>query len=373
MSLYIHIPFCRSKCRYCSFTSYARREADIPTYLKALKRELKQRAGDSLRSLYFGGGTPSLLKAGQLGDLLENVASLFNVERGAEITMEANPGTVDKAYLAAIRRLGINRLSLGVQSLNDRELKLLGRIHTAEEAAEAVKMAREAGLDNLNMDLIYGLPGQTLDQWRETLGEAVRMAPEHLSLYGLSLEEGTPLERDIQNKLLPALDPDTSADQYELAEDLLTAQGYSHYEISNWAKAGRESRHNLGYWQSQPYIGIGVAAHSFIGGHRTANTSDLDKYLAAFANDSQLLPEMDEMLSPQIELAETVILGLRLGEGIDTDKIGQKFGVNLLSRYRPQIGEMAEAGLLERTGGRLKLTRRGRLLSNEVFWRFLPG
>ena len=368
IALYIHVPFCRRKCRYCSFVSYDHRSADIPSYVSTVKKELKRRAGgECVRSIYFGGGTPSLLSAQHIHDLLSAVSSLFAVDRAAEITIEANPRTVNREYLAAIRGLGVNRLSLGVQSLSDRELAMLGRIHTAAEARDAVRQARDAGFDNLSIDLIYGLPGQTPADWRQTLEEAMAMRPEHLSLYALTLEEDAPMWQDIKEGSLPGVDPDVSADQYELAEDVLAAAGYRHYEISNWALPGRECRHNLTYWRNLPYIGAGVAAHSCLAGHRLGNTTSLDKYLAG-----PPAPEMDEEISPQLELAETVILGLRLCTGIDPDDLHRRFNIDVQAYYRPQIEAMVDAGLLEQDGGHLKLTRRGRLLSNEVFWRFLP-
>jgi len=356
VALYLHIPFCRRKCRYCSFVSYAHREADIPAYVNTLKHELAQKAGgEHVGSIYFGGGTPSLLPAESLGDLLDTIRSSFDLDETAEITIEANPGTVDQTYLAAIRKLGVNRLSLGVQSLNDRELEMLGRIHTAGEAIEAVSAARSAGF-NLNLDFIYGLPGQTPEDWQATLTGALEMGPEHLSLYALSLEPETPLYKAVENKQLPAINPDITADQYELAEKLLEQRGYRHYEISNWAMPGKECRHNLVYWHNEPYLGIGVAAHSHVGSRRFANTTSLDKYLGG-----NLSPEMDEAISPDLELAETAILGLRLDEGIDASP-----------NYQKQVEEMTGVGLLEQADGRIKLTERGRLLGNEVFWRFLP-
>ena len=374
LALYIHIPFCRHKCHYCSFVSYEHREADISPYLRALGIEMAQHASDeSISSIYFGGGTPSLLSVRQIDDLLTTIKSLFTVDEAAEITIEANPGTVTLEYLTEIRKLGINRLSLGMQSLNDSELVLLGRIHTAAEAIDAVRSARNSGFENLSLDLIYGLPGQTMTSWRETLEKALEMEPEHCSLYALTLEPEAPMRREIEAKLIPDIDPDTSADQYELAEDLLAAHGYRHYEISNWAKKGRECRHNTVYWQNLPYLGVGVAAHSCLGGHRLANTRSLDRYMAAFASSVLPVVEMDEEISPELECAETIILGLRLCQGISLDNIHQRFGINLLAHYRQQVGEMVDYGLLERADGHIRLTRRGRLLSNEVFWRFLPG
>lgn len=386
IALYLHIPFCRRKCRYCSFVSYERRQADIPAYLRALKAELAQRSrGEQVSAIYFGGGTPTLLSPEHLGNILKTIHSLFDVEEAAEITTEANPGTIDETYLSAIRELGVNRLSLGVQSLNDKELALLGRIHTASEARQAARFARSAGFENLNLDLIYGLPGQSLAVWQQTLEEAVSLSPEHLSLYALTLEEGTPMKQAIDNGILPEIDPDRAAAQYELAEDLLTDRGYRHYEISNWAKPGRECRHNLTYWHNRHYLGVGVAAHSWLDGRRLANTDSIDKYLAEFAKSKGQRAErresfalhssleMAEEIPPELELAETIILGLRLDEGVSVSDIQSRFGINPLSHYHRQIDEMTIAGLLECSGDNLRLTRRGRLLSNEVFWRLLPA
>lgn len=322
-----------------------------------------------MSSIYFGGGTPSLLSAGQIAGILTTVRTAFAVAGEAEITIEANPGTVDRAYLSALRAMGINRLSLGVQSLDDHELALLGRIHTATGAREAVRLARDAGFDNINLDLIYGLPGQTLSAWRNTLRRAIEMGPEHLSLYALTLEEDTPMWRTVREQQLPAVDPDRSADQYQAAEDMLAEQGYRHYEISNWARPGRECRHNLGYWLCRPYLGVGVAAHSFLDGRRLANTGSLDAYLAAYSGGHEPALEMDEHIGPDLEIAERIILGLRLCEGISLEDMP---GIDFGQRYRRQIAEMEGAGLLEYGDGRIRLTRRGRLLSNEVFWRFLP-
>lgn len=374
IALYIHFPFCRRKCNYCSFVSYQGREADIPVYVNSVKKELALcAAGNRIHTIYFGGGTPSLLSPEQLADILATMCSLALVDKTAEITMEANPGTVDEPYLAAARQSGINRISLGVQSLNDDELVLLGRIHTAVEAREAVRLARNSDFTNLNIDLIYGVPRQTLSKWEHTLAEAIELNPEHISLYSLTLEGDEPIYRAIERGDLPAINPDLSAEQYELAEDLLAGHGYQHYEISNWAKEGYECRHNLVYWQGSSYLGIGVAAHSYLDGHRFANTTDLDKYLGTFSGNVQLMPDWDEEIKPELQLSEAIILGLRLSQGVCLDDIRGRFGIDLLSQYDRQVDDLTGLGLLECTEGHIRLTRRGRLLGNEVFWQFLPA
>ncbi len=330
-------------------------------------------ARQKVHSIYLGGGTPSLLSPEQIHEILSVVHSHFTLDEAAEVTLEANPGTIDKQYLAAVKTTGINRLSLGVQSLDDGELALLGRIHTASQAREAVRLARNAGFTNLSFDLIYGLPGQTLAGWRKTLDEIIALNPEHISLYPLTLEDDAPMRLAIEKGEIQQIDPDLTADQYELAQDRLQEHGYSHYEISNWAKQGYECRHNLVYWHNLPYLGAGVAAHSYVDGHRLANTADLDSYLNAFSGNLPPAWELDEEIGPELQLSETVILGLRLSEGIGLDDIERRFGINLLRHYEQQINETAASGLLEYSGQRIRLTRRGRFLGNEVFWRFLPG
>ena len=313
-----------------------------------------------------------MLSPEQLDYILFVIRSSFIVDEAAEVTMEANPGTIDELYLACIRNLGINRLSLGIQSFNDTELALLGRIHTTAEAIAAMYFAQNAGFTNINLDLIYGLPGHSMTSWQDTLYEVIKLEPQHLSLYPLSLEADVSMRLAIQRGELPDIDPDLSADQYELAEDLLAAHGYRHYEISNWAKEGWECRHNIVYWQNLPYLGIGVAAHSYLDGHRFANTPHLDSYMDALLQHMSLR-DMDEAIGPELQLSETVIMGLRLEAGVCLDDIHSRFGINLLEQYGKQVGELTNLGLLERSGQRIRLTRRGRLLGNEVFYRFLPG
>ncbi|MFC1846304.1 radical SAM family heme chaperone HemW [Chloroflexota bacterium] len=373
IAFYIHFPFCRRKCDYCSFISYQGYEAYIPTYISALKKELAARVTEQqVSSIYLGGGTPSILSSENINDILKVIFSLFVVQDDVEITIEANPGTIDESYLAALRMIGINRLSLGVQSFNDNELDMLGRIHNASEAKDAVHHARKAGFNNLNMDLLYGLPHQDLPGWRDTLSQAIDLDPEHLSLYPLSLEGSEPMFLSIERGEIPALDSDQSADQYELATDLLKEYGCNHYEISNWAKRGYECRHNIGYWRSKPYVGVGVAAHSCLNSHRMANTSDINKYMDAFLCNMPIVRDQNDDIEPELLLSETVIMGLRLSDGVNLDDINNRFGVDLLEAYSDQINELTGLGLLECIEGNIKLTHRGKLLGNEVFCQFIP-
>ncbi|PVV84822.1 radical SAM family heme chaperone HemW [Dehalogenimonas alkenigignens] len=373
LSLYFHIPFCRRKCSYCSFISYAGREGQVVDYVEALIIELRltRRPGAVVRTIYFGGGTPSLLSAGDVGRILDAVRQYYHVDSRVEITLEANPGTVDEDYLRRLRQVGVNRLSLGVQSLDDGELIFLGRLHTAVDAKRTVEKARAAGFTNLSLDFIYGLPSRCLTDWDSMLDGIIALGADHLSLYGLTLEPGTKLGEAAARGELPAVDPDRAASEYELASARLSAAGYQNYEISNWSKVGFESRHNLVYWRRGEYRGLGVAAHSLIDERRIANTDSLDGYVGALASGN-LPPHEIEIIGQAGALSESVILGLRLADGISLDDIGRQYKIDLDSRYAAVIGELSGFGLVEVSGGRLQLTPRGRLLGNEVFIRFLP-
>lgn len=372
LSIYIHIPFCRRRCSYCSFISYAGREKDIPVYISALMQEIRARRqdGSEVRTIYFGGGTPSLLPVEMLSRIILTIDEYFTLEDHAEITLEANPGTVNLEYLQGIRSLGINRLSLGVQSLDDDELRILSRIHTASEARASIRQAREAGFTNLSLDFIYGVPGRKLEAWHKMLAEIVTLEAQHLSLYGLTLDEDTPMHSKVKLGEIPAPDPDAAASEYELAEEMLETAGYCHYEISNWALPSFESRHNLIYWQRTPYLGLGVAAHSFLDGKRIANTSNLDQYLSSLSA-GRLPPQSIEVIDKATALSEAIILGLRLNAGVSADDIKARFGIDLHRRFANEIAECSSLGLLEESNDHLRLTPRGRLLGNEVFMRFL--
>jgi oxygen-independent coproporphyrinogen-3 oxidase len=378
--LYLHIPFCLRKCGYCAFNSRELPDAYLNDYVALLLEEMRLTSsitppGRQLDSIYFGGGTPSLLDAGQLTRLITRATELFGLAPDNEITLEANPGTVDRERLSGFRTAGINRLSLGIQSFDDRLLATLGRIHTAQEAREAFAAARTAGFANIGIDLIHALPSQTPEMWRNDLEQALRLAPEHISVYGLTLEEGTPFAERYQDDdpLLP--DEDMSADMFEAANDLLCANGYEHYEIANYARPGFRSRHNSGYWQRDGYLGLGAGAHSFLRdtayGTRFGNVADLDEYTAAIGHG--ILPRRDVApLSCEDAMAEFMFLGLRMADGVQFERFEREFGVAPQLLYGHVFEELAAMGLVEVDSARAHLTRRGMLLSNRVFSRFLP-
>ncbi len=391
-SIYIHIPFCHRRCPYCDFNTYAGRTALIPAYVEALCREIasvgkKQPAPAAIQTVYFGGGTPSLLPPSQTQRILDTLCQHYTLAEDAEITLEANPGSVNRTSLSALRNAGINRLSLGMQSAHADELKWLGRIHTWQETRESVRWARETGFSNLNLDLLYGLPGQSLDRWQATLRQAIALAPEHLSLYALTIEAHTPLGRDLARGQITTPDADLVATMYEWASEYLTTHGYTQYEISNWARPGFACRHNLTYWRNQPYLGVGAGAHGYAGGYRYANVRRLPAYLRRMASaDRDSLPfpftaatAQHQTITRHTEMEETMILGLRLtGEGVAVDTFQQRFGLTMTDVFGPEIEELLHLGLVEwaqdentHHSRALRLTKRGRLLGNQAFLRFV--
>ncbi|KAB0670507.1 radical SAM family heme chaperone HemW [Oryzomonas sagensis] len=376
--LYLHIPFCRRKCPYCAFVSQESTTADLDGYAHTLLAEMGLaahafRAERPLESVYFGGGTPSLIAPPLIDRILKRAGELFGLDREAEITLEANPGTVDRERLAAFRSAGVNRLSLGVQSFHDPLLKALGRIHSAVAAREAFLAARAAGFTNIGIDLIHALPGQTIGMWRSELEQALALGPEHISVYGLTVEEGTPfaLRYGAESPFLP--DEDLAVAMFEEADDVLTAAGYEHYEIANYALPGRRSAHNSGYWHRDGYLGLGCGAHSFLRegyGVRFGNPADLDAYAGTIAQGR--LPHGAELsLTRQDAMAEFMFLGLRMADGIGADGFRQEFGIGLDETFEAALAKLTAMGLLEPAGNRVRLTRRGMLLSNQVFAHFL--
>jgi oxygen-independent coproporphyrinogen-3 oxidase len=397
ISLYLHIPFCRAKCPYCDFNTYAGMLDLRATYVAALRDEITL-AGQlarlpngqprRCRTIFLGGGTPSLLTGAEVAAILTAARAAFAVDDAAEISLEANPGTLEYGRLDELRAAGVTRLSMGAQTFDTELLRWLGRIHTPAEITTAFSAARQAGFTSVNLDFMYALPRQSLATWEDTLDRALALGPEHLSLYSLIVEEGTPLEKWVrQGKVRPAED-DLAADMYELAERRLAAAGYEHYEISNWARPSHACAHNLTYWHNLPYLGLGAGAHGWYAGHRYVEAKPIREYIArvraAVAQPGQLpVPAAamveDEAISPVLERAETAIMALRLAEGLDLTAYRVRFGEPFEARYGEALSDLLSLDLVERCdgegsgdGGRLRLTARGRLLGNEVFERLLP-
>jgi oxygen-independent coproporphyrinogen-3 oxidase len=324
-----------------------------------------------LRTIFFGGGTPSLLSVSQITRLLHACYTAFMVDSDAEITLEANPGTLDQQRLEGIRAAGVNRLSMGAQSFDTELLKTLGRIHSPEEISQAVHFARAAGFTSINLDFMFGLPGQTMQHWRETLDRALDLRPEHFSLYSLIIEEGTPFYTWTQEGRITPGDEDLCADMYEYADECLADAGYRNYEISNWALPGHESRHNLTYWQNLPYIGIGAGAYSFFGGRRFSNVREPVEYIKLLKAQQLPVAESEEVERTQA-MAETAFLALRTAMGLHLPTFERRFSQPFAEFVGNRLRTVEEAGLLEHEESWLRLSKRGRLLGNAVFLRLLP-
>ncbi len=370
--LYLHFPFCRRRCPYCAFAAQAGAEHLIPAYLAALRQELARHSpawqGRPLQSIYCGGGTPSLIPAAKLTALAADCRRTWGAEAEAEAletTVEVNPATVDGAALSLLRRGGINRLSIGVQSLRDDELRLLGRLHDAATAVATVRLARSAGFDNLGIDLIFGLPGQAAAQWRETLQRAIELAPEHISLYELTIEEHTPFAvRQAQGTLTLPPEDEVLA-MMELSETLLPAAGLIRYEIANYARPGHESRHNRGYWRNGDYLGLGAAAVSCLNGRRETNERELARYCEVVQRGGDPTVEVEELVL-EARFRETVMLGLRTIAGVDLEELARRFGLDAQVYYGDTLTSLLAQGLLELAGPRLRLTHAGLPLANRV-------
>jgi oxygen-independent coproporphyrinogen-3 oxidase len=382
-ALYVHIPFCTAKCTYCDFNSYAGQDSLMTPYANAVAREAelwsRHLRGRRAETVFFGGGTPSLLPLPEMQVIVEALREQFDIAPDAEITLEANPGTVDAAHLAGLRQLGFNRISFGVQSFHGDELRTLERIHDAEEVELAYAWAREAGFENVNLDLIYGLGGQTLEGWQFNLERALAMAPEHLSLYALTLEDGTPLTRDVERGRGIGPDLDLQADMFEWSVERMKRSGYQHYEVSNWARPGRECRHNLVYWRNGDWLGLGAGAHSHLLDQRFADAASPSRYIAlveesTVSNDpfeGMQHVGMREAADQAREMSETAFLALRLREGLDLTAFEARFGVAFERVFADALEETQSLGLTELSGGRLRLRDEAVLLGDEAFIRFL--
>ena len=368
LGLYIHIPFCRTKCLYCDFCSFVSRdEQQREAYVGALLREIEARGTKdySVDTVYFGGGTPSLLSAEQIGRILGEIKESFNVSLDAEITLECNPMTVSDGdkYFKELRALGVNRLSLGVQSAIDEELKLIGRRHSFEDAKATFLAARGAGFENISVDLMLGIPSQTFDSLRASANQVIKLAAEHISIYSLQLEEGTPLYRMRERYSLA--DDDTAADMYELVVKMMKDAGYRHYEISNFARGGRESKHNSKYWRLDEYLGLGLAAHSDFGGKRLENTRDMERYLGG-----EWLQAESDISNSEREF-EFLMLGLRTADGISKSEFLARFGVDFDEKYGKKVEKFKKMGYFCEKGDALALTESGFEVSNAILTEIL--
>ncbi|MEW6269639.1 MAG: radical SAM family heme chaperone HemW [Thermodesulfobacteriota bacterium] len=390
VALYVHIPYCLAKCPYCDFNSYAARAWPEEEYARALIAELAHRAREApfaeatVSTVFFGGGTPSLFTPRTIAHLLSEVRRLLRVAEGAEITLEANPGTVDAVRLAGFVEAGVERLSVGVQSFQPALLEALGRRHTVEDSVRALHAAREAGFANLSLDLIYAVPGQDLDACAADLARAVEVAPDHVSAYNLTYEKGTTMHRDlVAGRIRPAPE-ELEVAMYHLVRERLAAAGYAQYEISNYAQPGREARHNLAYWRGLPYLGLGAGAHSFVPraldtsdapgaswGARWENVRDPNRYMEAVRATGTAVGALDERLTRAQAMGEACWLGLRERRGLDAAGFAARFG-EPLTRAFPHVAELVDDGLAEWSAAdRLRLTPQGLLVADTVFASFL--
>ena len=369
VEIYIHIPFCIRKCDYCDFLSGPSGPKEQADYVQALLREIQaveEGEGRSVSSIFIGGGTPSVLDERLLGDILKEIRNRFKMEEDAEITIEVNPGTANIGKLQAYREMGINRLSIGLQSPQDRELKILGRIHNYGQFLEIYQEARTVGFDNINIDLMSAIPDQTYEGWVKNLRTAAELEPEHISAYSLIVEEGTPFAARKLN--LP--DEDTEYNMYEATAQILKEYGFEQYEISNYARKGRECRHNVGYWTRQDYLGFGLGASSLYGKERFANTADMKKYLENSRNPEKIR-EKEPSLTREDEMAEFMFLGLRMTKGISKADFQKCFGCTIESVYGEVLEKYESMGLLLEQDGRIFLSREGIHVSNSIMAEFL--
>ena len=367
LELYVHIPFCVRKCQYCDFLSGPSDEETKDRYIEALLKEIRaaEHTEDyEIVSVFIGGGTPSALKAEAIASIMRTLQEQFFFCEDAEVTIEANPGTVDLEKLTIYRNVGINRLSLGLQSTDAEELKLLGRIHSYEEFLKSYEWAREAGFSNINIDLMFAIPGQTGEAWRQHLYQVAELNPEHISAYSLIIEEGTPFAE--QNLDLP--DEDTEYQMYEDTAEILERYGYRQYEISNYAKQGYMCRHNAGYWQRREYLGFGLGASSLYGGMRFSNTRRMQEYLKESRNPDQIRKDVT-VLSRNERIEEFMFLGFRMTEGISEKKFEENFDVRLMDVYGDILQKYEETGFVEQT--KWRLTRKGIHVSNHILADFL--
>ena len=370
VGIYVHFAFCRRKCHYCDFNSRVGSPEDKAVYIDALLAEIGRLPALVAQTVYFGGGTPTIHSPADLKRVLDALTARLSLCDDAEVTVEANPGTVDKQGLQMLREAGFNRLSLGVQSLRDGELRMLGRIHDSRQAVEAFQMARQGGFDNVSVDLIRGLPGQKLQHWQHSVQGVIDLAPEHVSAYGLSVEQGTPLQDRIDRGLLPCPGGDDDPEWIRWTVLRLQQAGLQRYEISNYARPGRESVHNTNYWQDGEYVGVGAGAWSFLDGERRRNVADPALYSKRSIEGGRLTTEA-ERLDADEAVGEAIMLGLRMVRGISYDTLRRRFGVDVRRRYRETIRKLIAAELVVDDHRQLRLTFEGMLVQNAVAVHFL--
>lgn len=375
LELYIHIPFCAKKCGYCDFLSFAAPERIYREYVDKLIEEMGGQSeafsDHEVVSVFIGGGTPSLLPPGLMEELLGMMGESFHVAEDAEITLEANPGTLTMEKLETYLAGGVNRLSLGLQSADDGELRTLGRIHTYDGFLKSYQRAREAGFANISVDLMSGLPGQDIHSWKSTLRKVMMLKPEHISAYSLMIEEGTPFYERYGTDRTDLPDEETDREMYHLTKTLMAAQGYERYEISNYAKPGRECRHNIGYWTGVPYLGLGLGASSYTHGCRYHNTADLTEYLSLNLHSAGAAAREIQELSHKDRMEEFMFLGLRMMQGVSGSEFLGRFGENMWNVYGPVIERLKEQGLLTVDAPYIRLTELGIDVSNVVLSEFL--
>lgn len=374
LGLYIHIPFCVRKCKYCDFNSFKLNIDEKKKYLSALSKEMelyKEKIGQKeIDSIFVGGGTPSILNEEEIKILFDNINLNFKIKEDAEITMECNPGTLTLNKLKTMKKCGVNRLSIGLQAVQNHHLKYIGRIHTFEEFEKNYHEAKKVGFDNINIDLMYALPNQTKEDWMESLEKVVNLNPTHISAYSLILEENTELFDMYERKEFKLLDEDTDIEMYEYTINYLKSHGYNQYEISNYAKKGFECKHNILYWKCENYVGIGTSASGFLDEIRYNNLCEIDKYEELILNGKKPI-EWEEKLSIKDKIEESIFLGLRMNEGIKFKDFKNKYDFNFLEEYKNEIEKLTKLQLIDINETGMKLTQKGKEISNSVFVEFI--
>ena len=374
LGLYIHIPFCVSKCKYCDFNSFKLNLNDKIKYLNALNKEMElykeEIKGKSIDSIFIGGGTPSILTKEEIAILFENIKNNFKIKENAEITMECNPGTLTLEKLKVMKECGVNRLSMGLQAVQNHHLKYIGRIHTFEEFEKNYYEAKKVGFENINIDLMYALPNQTKEDWKESLEKVVSLNPTHISAYSLILEENTELFNMYERKEFKLLDEDTDIEMYEYTINYLKSNGYNQYEISNYAKENFECKHNILYWKCEEYVGLGVSASGYLNEIRYNNVCELERYEEIILDGKKPI-EWEENVSIKDKIEETIFLGLRMNEGVRIDDFKEKYDFDFNKEYKNEIEKLSKLKLIEINGGKMRLTQKGKEISNSVFVEFI--